>query len=78
MKFDDAIHSCKCGAYIRDESGTMEPGWKVMFLPHCQDGATLRYKQIGDFFAVNPTTGSDHRITFTVAMRNSDKWTTVL
>lgn len=80
MKFAEAVHSCKCGGHIRDESGTMQPGWKIMFSPGQRPGGTVPRnpdKRIGDFFVINPITGSNHMIQFTEAMKASDKWTTV-
>jgi hypothetical protein len=81
MKFEDALHSCKCGATIRDESGTMQPGWKIVFVPGSVPGGTVPRnpaKRMGDFFSVNPITGSSYMVRFTEAHRASDKWTTVL
>jgi len=81
MKFEDAIHACKCGGYIRDESGTMQPGWKIMFIPGQRPGGTVPRnpaKREGDFFTINPVTGSSYMVRFTDAHRASDQWRTTL
>jgi hypothetical protein len=82
VKFEDAIHSCKCGAFIRDESGTMAPGWKIFFVAGKPSGGAPiprnPDKRVGDFFYRNPHTGSNYMVRFTEAHKVSDKWTTVI
>ena len=70
MDLNDAIRACRAGAFIRDESGTMKPGWKVKFVP-----SALGLE--GTFGYVNPKGEDAHRMVFRDEHRASWQWRTV-
>lgn len=79
MDLNDALHSCRCGAYIRDDAN-MAPEWKICFVPdpNKKNLALPRGKQAGAFFYINPKSEPAHLVVFRDAMKASYQWRTVI
>lgn len=79
MDLTDALHSCRCGAFIRDDGGTMKYGWKLKFVPNEEPQNLNRPKhlQLGHYVYVRPTGEDAHTIVFHDGHRASWQWTTV-
>lgn len=77
MDLNDALHSCRCGAYIRDDAN-MAKDWKIHFIPDAEPRnlALPRSQQVGAFFYINPKTGPAHQVFFRDAMKASSQWRT--
>lgn len=79
MDLSGALYACRCGNLIRDDGGTMKPGWKIKFVA---DDAPANLKkpphlQEGRFIYVNPKNENAHRIVFHDAHRASWQWRTI-
>jgi hypothetical protein len=77
MDLNDALHSCRCGAFIRDEGGTMKPGWKLKFVPGNTTMSRPKHLQDGKFVYINPKGEEAHTLVFNDAHRASWQWRTV-
>jgi hypothetical protein len=69
MDLNEALQSCRRGSLIRDEGGTMKPGWRIKFVKH--------FGKEGKFVYINPKGEDAHRIIFNDAHRASWQWHTV-
>lgn len=72
MTMDEAQRIAKAnpGQGIRDNAN-MQPKWKVVWIN------IKRIKGGGDFFCINPITGSDYQFRASEANRASTKWSLV-
>lgn len=79
MDLTDALHSCRCGAFIRDDSGTMKVGWKLKFFPNENTLNMSRpiHMREGQYVYVRPTGEDAHVIIFNKHHQASWQWTTV-
>lgn len=79
MDLDDALHSCRCGGHIRNDS-LMTRGWKIKFVP---DPAPANLKlnpeqQNGSFFYINPAPDKEgYEVSFSAKAKASVQWRTV-
>jgi hypothetical protein len=79
MDLNDALHSCRCGAFIRDDAN-MTKDWKIQFVPN-PDAANMRLspeKRKGSFFYINPITGTTYEVIFRDNLKASFQWRTTL
>lgn len=79
MDLNDALHSCRCGAFIRDDGGTMKFGWKLKFVPNPAPSnmAKPAHDRDGTYVYIRPTGEDAHTIKFRDEHRASWQWTTV-
>ncbi len=79
MDLNDALHSCRCGAFIREDGGTMKRGWKVKFVPTEteQNMTKPAHLREGQYVYVRPTGEDAHVIHFRPEHRASWQWNTV-
>lgn len=78
MDLDSALHTCRCGGHIREDS-LMAAGWKIYFDPD-KTPANMKLKpakRTGNFFYINPATGPAYEVTFSAGMKASIQWKTV-
>lgn len=66
MTFDDAMNMARANPGLGVREASMSPRWKVIYIKFRIKG--------GDFFCINPKTGSDYLFTPTDAYRASTKW----
>jgi hypothetical protein len=77
MDLNDALHSCRCGAHIRDDAN-MQPGWKIHFVPDPGQPDNIRpHERKGEFYYISPKTGPAYRVTFHDTMKASVQWRTM-
>lgn len=78
MDLDDALHTCRCGGHIRNDS-LMAPGWKIMFVPD-KKPANLKLpgpKQTGTYVYINPNPNKEgYEVRFSDLMKASVQWRT--
>lgn len=79
MDLNSALHTARCGGYVRDDA-TMAPDWKVCFLPHDTplNHKLARAEQSGCYIYVDPKGEQAHAVRFSDAMKASYQWRTVL
>lgn len=70
MDLNGALQACQSGAFIRDEGGTMKPGWKIKYVKN--EIGSIYGK--GIYVYVNPKGDDAHRIIFNDAHRASWQW----
>jgi len=79
MDLSQALHVCRLGATIRDDGGTMKPGWKVEFVPDdTKDNlAKSKLDRLGIFRYINPKGEDAHQLFFKSEHRASVAWNVV-
>lgn len=79
MDLDSALHSCRCGGHIREDS-IMAPNWKIAFVP---DKAPANLKlpvaeRKGSYFYINPHPDKEgYEVRFSDRMKASVQWRTI-
>lgn len=71
MTFDEAMQVAKAnpGHGVREKS--MNRGWKIVYIRWPKKG---KHKAGGDFFCINPVTGSDYQYTARPTDKVSKHW----
>lgn len=79
MDLTAALLVCRSGEFIRDDGGSMKPGWKIKFVADGspKNAAKPLHEQSGVFLYVNPKNEDAHPIAFRDAHRASCQWRTV-
>lgn len=78
MDLDSALHSCRCGGFIRNDS-VMAVGWKIKFVPD-KTPANLKLpaaQRKGSYFYVNPAPDKEgYEVRFSDKAKASVQWRT--
>lgn len=78
MDLDSALHTCRCGGFIRNDS-IMAPGWKIQFVPDKTPANMKRpaAERTGSYFYINPAPGKEgYEVRFSDKAKASVQWRT--
>lgn len=78
MDLDSALHTCRCGGYVREDS-IMARGWKIQFVAD-KTPANLKLppeQRKGNYFYINPAPDKEgYEVRFSDRMKASVQWRT--